>query len=72
MLGILLVEDSDALREALRQGLVATGAVRVVGAVSSGEEAVACCEELADQSAEPSADPGGLPDVVLMASSTAW
>ncbi len=53
MLAVLLVEDNEALRRALRIGLEATGAVRVVGEVSSGEEAVRLCL-------------GAPPDVVLM------
>lgn len=40
MLTLLLVEDNDALRRALKAGLEATGAVRVVGEVEGGEEAV--------------------------------
>jgi DNA-binding NarL/FixJ family response regulator len=43
MLRALLVEDNDALRRALRVGLEATGDVRVVGEVASGEEALARC-----------------------------
>jgi DNA-binding NarL/FixJ family response regulator len=53
MLSTLLVEDNESLRRALRLGLEATGAVRVVGEVASGEEALRLC------AAEP-------PEVVLM------
>jgi DNA-binding NarL/FixJ family response regulator len=53
MLNTLLVEDNDALRRALKVGLEATGDVRVVGEVASGEDALAHCLN-------------GPPDVVLM------
>ncbi|MBU0702251.1 MAG: response regulator transcription factor [Chloroflexi bacterium] len=53
MLRTLLVEDNDALRHALKVGLEATDAVRVVGEVASGEDSLARCL------ASP-------PDVVLM------
>ena len=43
MIETLLVEDNDALRTALETGLQATGAVRVVAKLPSGEEAVAYC-----------------------------
>jgi DNA-binding NarL/FixJ family response regulator len=66
MLRTLLVEDNDALRNALRAGLEATGEVAVVGAVASGEEAIACCLEATAQAAEDATDSGGPPSVVLM------
>lgn len=53
MLTTLIVEDHQALSHALKVGLEATGAVRVVGEVASGEEALAFCLK------EP-------PEVVLM------
>ncbi len=53
MLNLLLVEDNEKLRPALKTGLQATGALRVVCDCASGKEALACCL------AEP-------PDVVLM------
>lgn len=40
MLSILLVEDNDKLRRAMRAGLEATGAVSVLHDCASGEEAV--------------------------------
>jgi len=43
MLNILLVEDNARLRQALRQGLEATGAVRVAQDCESGEAALAYC-----------------------------
>ena len=43
MLQLLLVEDNERLRPALAAGLEATGAVAVVGACASGEEALAHC-----------------------------
>jgi DNA-binding NarL/FixJ family response regulator len=48
MLNLLLVEDNDKLRPALRQGLEATGEVRVVAACASGEEAIKTCEVIED------------------------
>lgn len=53
MLTILLVEDNEKLRSAMRRGLQDTGAVNVVHACASGEEAVAFCQ-------------GEPPDAVLM------
>jgi DNA-binding NarL/FixJ family response regulator len=41
VLDLLLVEDNDALRRALKAGLEATGEVRVVGEAAAGEEALA-------------------------------
>jgi DNA-binding NarL/FixJ family response regulator len=43
MIRLLVVEDNERLRPALVAGLSATGAVSVVGACASGEEAMACC-----------------------------
>ena len=43
MLKLLLVEDNEKLRPALGIGLEATGAVQVVGACASGEEALTLC-----------------------------
>jgi len=43
MLDLLLVEDNDRLRPALRTGLEATGVVRVVHDCASGEEALEHC-----------------------------
>lgn len=43
MLDLLLVEDNDRLRPALRSGLETTGEVRVVFDCASGEEALAFC-----------------------------
>ena len=53
MLELLLVEDNERLRPVLGAGLEATGAVRVVHACGSGEEALAQCLQ------EP-------PDAILM------
>ena len=53
MFTLLLVEDNARLQRGLKLGLEATGAVRVVGAVASGEAAVAHCL-------------GAAPDAVLM------
>jgi DNA-binding NarL/FixJ family response regulator len=43
MLSLLLVEDNQKLRTALKVGLEASGEVEVVGEVASGEAAVAQC-----------------------------
>lgn len=40
---LLIVEDNQALSRALKVGLEATGAVRVLGEVPGGEEALAFC-----------------------------
>ena len=53
MLNLLLVEDNEKLRRAMRVGLEATGEVRVSGEASTGDEAVA--QAL-----------GSPPDVILM------
>jgi DNA-binding NarL/FixJ family response regulator len=53
MIRLLLVEDNQALRGAMRAGLEDTGQVSVIAETASGEEAVALA----------SADP---PDVILM------
>jgi len=43
LLDLLLVEDNERLRGAMKRGLEATGEVRVVGDCGSGEEAVDLC-----------------------------
>lgn len=43
MIALLVVEDNQRLRTALRAGLEATGAVQVVHACGSGEEALGFC-----------------------------
>lgn len=53
VLNLLLVEDNEKLRPALGAGLEDSGAVRIVGACGSGEEALTLCL----------ADP---PEVILM------
>ena len=53
MLNLLIVEDGDKLREALRIGLENTGAVKVIGVTPRGEDALTFC--LTQQ-----------PDVILM------
>lgn len=62
MIRLLLVEDSDPLREALRVGFTSSEQVTVIDAVSSGEEAVRCAQSLSVD------NPGGRSglDVVLM------
>lgn len=54
LLNVLIVEDGDKLRDALRMGLENTGAVKVIGGTAYGEEALPLC--LAETS----------PDVILM------
>ena len=53
MIETLLVEDNDALRQALQVGLEGIGDVHIVDRFATGEEAVAYCRTSA-------------PDVVLM------
>jgi len=49
MLDCLLVEDNTRLRQALKAGLEATGAVHITGACDSGETALAFCLETPPQ-----------------------
>jgi DNA-binding NarL/FixJ family response regulator len=49
MLDCLLVEDNARLRQAMKAGLEATGAVRVIGACDSGEAALSFCLEMPPQ-----------------------
>jgi DNA-binding NarL/FixJ family response regulator len=49
MLTLLIVEDNTRLQRGLKVGLEATGAIRVVGEVASGEAAVAHCLEAAPE-----------------------
>jgi DNA-binding NarL/FixJ family response regulator len=44
MINLLIVEDNDKLRPALKQGLEAAGEVRVTGVCASGEEALGLVE----------------------------
>ena len=53
VLNLLIVEDGDKLREALRIGLENTGALKVIGATARGEDVLTLCL------AQP-------PDVILM------
>jgi DNA-binding NarL/FixJ family response regulator len=66
MLDLLIVEDNENLRPALKSGLENTGAVRVVHDCASGEEAMAYCLEAATKTSKASKDLVGLPDVILM------
>ena len=43
MINLLLVEDNEKLRPAMREGLEATGSVRVLQDCGSGEEALEYC-----------------------------
>src|SRR5258707_3268286 len=43
MLTLLLVEDSDKLRTAMKTGLESTGEAHIIGDVASGEEALTFC-----------------------------
>ena len=62
MLNLLIVEDNERLRSALKPGLEATGAIQVVFNCASGEEALVYC--LAAQNNEAGDHPR--PDVALM------
>lgn len=53
MVNVYLVEDNDKLRPALKVGLEATGAVRVIDVAGSGEDALTLCL-------------GAPPDAILM------
>jgi DNA-binding NarL/FixJ family response regulator len=67
MLKLLLVEDNERLRAALKVGLEGGGTVRVLYDCASGEEALAFC--LRAETCEVSGDLtglAGLPDVILM------
>ena len=48
MLDLLIVEDNSRLRMALKSGLEDTGGIKVVHTCSSGEEALAFCQTIAD------------------------
>jgi DNA-binding NarL/FixJ family response regulator len=54
MIKLLLVEDNQKLQEALKSGLSATGAIQVIHACDSGEDALAFCLD------------GNPPQVILM------
>ena len=47
-LQLLLVEDHTSVRQALREGLEATGAVQVVAEAATAREAIAAAEQLSD------------------------
>jgi len=49
MLALLIVEDNEKLRRALRVGMERTGHIQVVGEVASGEKALAHCLNQAPQ-----------------------
>jgi DNA-binding NarL/FixJ family response regulator len=66
MLNLLLVEDNQNLRLALKSGLEETGEVRVVHAGASGEEALAHCLEASTGTSEAAENLRGLIDVILM------
>jgi DNA-binding NarL/FixJ family response regulator len=66
MLNLLLVEDNQNLRLALKSGLEETGEVRVVQACASGEEALAHCLEASAGTSEATENLRGLIDVILM------
>jgi len=59
---LLLVEDNEKLRRAMRAGLEATGQVRVVHDCDSGEAALSYCSK----TSQVSEDLRGLLDVILM------
>lgn len=65
MLTLLIVEDNPKLRLALKTGLEATGALRVIHDCGSGEEVLAYCLEVVKTS-EVFENLRGLPEVILM------
>jgi DNA-binding NarL/FixJ family response regulator len=62
LINLLLVEDNEKLRPALKSGLEVTGAVRVVHDCDNGSQALAYCLE----SSQAWEDARGLPDAILM------
>jgi DNA-binding NarL/FixJ family response regulator len=62
VLKLVVVEDTDRLRGALRTGLEATGSVRVLAAYASGEEALDYCLARTATGAEAA----GFPDALLL------
>lgn len=66
MLDVLLVEDNERLRPAVRVGLEATDKVRVIHDCASGEEALSYCLETCLETTAVLGDHRGLPDVILM------
>ncbi len=66
MLDVLLVEDNDNLRAALKKGLEATGDIRVVFSSPSGEQAVAFCLDACAQTDQRSTPPITTPNCALM------
>jgi DNA-binding NarL/FixJ family response regulator len=66
MLNLLLVEDNENLRLALKSGLEETGEVRVVHACASGEEALVQCLEASAGTSEATENLRGVIDVILM------
>jgi DNA-binding NarL/FixJ family response regulator len=65
MLNLLLVEDNEKLRRALKSGLQASGEVRIVHDCDRGEIALAYCLEAARVQDEPNSA-NNLPQVILM------
>jgi len=63
---ILLVEDNETLRLALKRGLEATGKVRVVHDCASGEEALAYCLAGSQESFEGAGEVGILPEAAIL------
>src|SRR2546428_460648 len=63
MMRLLLVEDNDRLRQALRVGLESTGGVQVVHDCDTGEEALEYC--LSQPMSQP-ASARLMPQVILM------
>src|SRR5215472_6459483 len=65
MIRLLLVEDHKSVRQALREGLEATGEVQVVAEASTAREAIAAVEASGMESRESSALDVALMDVEL-------
>jgi len=66
MLNLLLVEDNEKLRRAMRAGLEATGQVCIVHDCDSGEAALVYCSKTSEVSQDLQGLRGGAPDAILM------
>lgn len=66
MLTLLIVEDNQKLRAALKAGLEATTTIQVLYDCGSGEEVLTYCLEASSRPGEAGLDGPRLPEVILM------